>query len=86
MEQSVNQNEQKKIVTLEERLRQAYGPVKPAPDFIESLQHHLITPPKVMLENRRNGFIFLIMAFGLVFGVMLFILIRAIYRHINDNA
>lgn len=64
---------------LEEQLRRTYGQVKPAPEFIETLQRRLITPPEVILENRRNGLVFLILVGGLVGGVILFVLIRALY-------
>lgn len=80
MDQTANQNKDKNIITLEERLKNAYGPVKPAPDFIDSLQQRLITPPKVILEYRRKGIVFVILALGLVLGVIIFILIRAIYH------
>jgi len=68
------------VQLLEKRLRNTYGPVKPAPEFIETLQHRLITPPRVLMENRRNGLVFLVLVIGLVIGIILFILIRAIYN------
>jgi hypothetical protein len=68
------------VQLLEEKLRRNYGPVKPAPEFIATLQHRLVTPPRVLMENRRKGLIFLVMAIGLVVGSILFILIRAIFN------
>jgi hypothetical protein len=70
---------------LEAQLRQTYNPVKPAPEFIEALQHRLITPPRVLLENRRNGLVFVIMTLGLVLGIVLFMLIRAVYNLFTEE-
>jgi hypothetical protein len=69
-----------KVLRLEEQLRKSYQQVAPAPEFIESLKHSLITPPRVILENRKKGLVFLILALGLVAGVILFMIIRVIYR------
>jgi hypothetical protein len=85
MEKNSKNTEREKVVYLEERLRNSYGQVRPTPEFIESLQHRLITPPRVILENRRNGVIFVLMAFGLVFGVIAFMIIRGIYRLISKD-
>ncbi len=80
MKKPQNDSDLQQVQLLEEKLRLTYGAVKPAPEFIETLQQRLITPPKVFLENRRNGLVLLISAIGLVLGVVLFILIRAIYH------
>lgn len=74
-----------KVLRLEDQLRKSYQYVQPAPEFIESLKHSLITPPKVILENRKKGIVFLIMALGLVGGVILFMIIRAVYRLITGD-
>ena len=79
MQKSTNP-EMEKVLRLEDQLRKSYQQVQPAPEFIESLKHSLITPPRVILENRKKGIVFLIMALGLVGGVILFMIIRAIYR------
>ena len=79
MQKSTNP-EMEKVMRLEDQLRKSYQQVQPAPEFIESLKHSLITPPKVILENRKKGIVFLIMALGLVGGVILFMIIRAIYN------
>ena len=80
MKKTQDDDDLQNVQLLEEKLRLTYGSVKPAPEFIATLQQRLITPPKVLLENRRNGLVFLVIAIGLVFGVVLFILIRAIYH------
>ena len=80
MEQTADQNKEQKIVILEEQLRKAYNPVKPAPEFIDTLQQRLIMPPRVILDYRKKGIVFIVMTLGLVFGTIVFILIRAIYR------
>lgn len=80
MKKNQDDSELDSVQLLEEKLRRTYGPVKPAPEFIETLQHRLITPPRVLMENRRNGLVFVVMAIGLVIGILLFILIRAIYN------
>jgi hypothetical protein len=80
MKKHQDDHELENVQLLEERLRSTYGPVKPAPEFIETLQHRLITPPRVLMENRRNGLVFLVLVIGLVVGIILFVLIRAIYN------
>ncbi|MBI9048294.1 MAG: hypothetical protein JEZ00_02655 [Anaerolineaceae bacterium] len=85
MAQKSQNPELEKVFRLEEQLRNSYGQVKPAPEFIESLKHSLITPPRVILENRQKGIVFVIMALGLVGGVILFMIIRAIYRLIANE-
>ena len=80
MKKHQDDHELENVQLLEERLRSTYGPVKPTPEFIETLQHRLITPPRVLMENRRNGLVFLVLVIGLVVGIILFILIRAIYN------
>ena len=85
MQKSTNP-EIEKVLRLEDRLRKSYQHVQPAPEFIESLKHSLITPPSVILEHRKKGIVFLIMALGLVGGVILFMIIRAFYRLLCGNA
>ena len=77
--------EMEKVYRLEEQLRKSYQQVQPAPEFIESLKHSLVTPPRVILENRKKGLVFLILSLGLVAGVILFMVIRAIYRLITGE-
>ena len=84
MQKSTNP-EMEKVLRLEDQLKKSYQHVQPAPEFIESLKHSLITPPRVILENRNKGIVFLIMALGLVGGVILFMIIRTIYRLISGD-
>ena len=64
------------VTDLERSLENVLSPVKPNPDFVHNLQSRLSSTPVVFLENRSAQKAYVMVAFGLFSGVLIFWLLN----------
>ena len=60
------------VMDLERSLENALSPVKPNPDFVHNLQSRLSSTPVIFLENRSAQKAYVMVAFGLFSGALIF--------------
>jgi hypothetical protein len=64
-------------IHLENQLKLSLQPVQPSPEFVGHLHRRLTTPAQMTIERRQNAaFGLLLLAFSLLSGVFLFLLLR----------
>lgn len=67
------------LADFELQLQSSLQPVNPDPDFVYTLKRRLISPESVVLERQSKAFSLLLIAFGLLSGVLLLMIGRRIY-------
>lgn len=66
-----NFTEGNKILNLEHSLAENLKPVRPNPEFINSLRQKLSSGSAILLERRHDYFGFLVLGLGLVFTALI---------------
>ena len=67
------------LADFELQLQTSLQPVNPDPNFVYTLKRKLISPGAVVLERQSRALGFLMIAFGLLSGVLLLMVGRRIY-------
>ncbi len=67
------------LADFELQLQSSLQPVNPDPDFVYTLKRRLISPETVVLERESKAFSLLLIAFGLLSGVLLLMVGRRLY-------
>ncbi len=56
---------------LEQSLKYSLNPVQPNPDFVQHLEHRLVTKPTIVLERRSSELAIIAIALGLFSGALI---------------
>ncbi len=67
------------LAEFELHLQSSLQPVKPDPEFVYTLKRKLVSPDTVVLERESKAFSLLLIAFGLLSGVLLLMVGRRLY-------
>jgi hypothetical protein len=59
------------FAALEQSLKYTLNPVQPNPDFVQHLEHRLVTKPTIVLEPRSGELAFVAIALGLFSGALI---------------
>ncbi len=80
MNEKIGQIGKTTIMGLEEKLDSLLKPVRPDPDFVNSLKYNLTNTPSVMLEKGKNYLGILAVGLGLLAGVATYWMVRLLKK------
>jgi hypothetical protein len=64
-------SEKNSYLLIENRLVNHLRPVQPNPDFIKNLGKRLLGSRSIYIEDRNNGFAFMLLSLGLFIGALI---------------